>query len=103
MSADNGIYILVTMKKDSHDCEYRVAHAQAIDNLDYGTEEDKQNSMVQYFGKSKVYNESDAILFAHDLAKNYSVLEYGVSTIDLTPQEFPEIPYEQACNYWRHK
>lgn len=104
MSADNGIYILVTMKKNSHDCEYRVAYAHAIENIDYGTEEDKANSLVQYFGKSKVYDtETEAIIEAHAKAKNYSVLEYGVQTIDLTPQEFPDIPYEQACNYWRNK
>lgn len=104
MSADNGIYVLETMKKNSHDCEYRVAHCQAIDNLDYGTEEDKANTLVQYFGKSQVFEtESDALLFAYDLAKKYPVLEYGVSRIDLTPQEFPDIPYEQACAYWRNK
>ncbi|MAH32739.1 MAG: hypothetical protein CMG78_12160 [Marinobacter sp.] len=33
MSADNGVYILITQKGDLH--EFRVAHLQNIDNVDW--------------------------------------------------------------------
>lgn len=107
MSADNGIYILVTKKPGSDtEKEYRVAHAQAIENIDYGTDEDKMNSLVQYFGGPRVGyfdNRIDAIVYAHNTAQSYSVLEYGVQEIDYSFMEFPDTPYEQACAYWRNK
>jgi hypothetical protein len=59
MSADNGVYI--TKWNDG----FRVAHAQAIENIDYfpkGSERWKQ-AQIGYFGKSPVFKEkSEAIL-----------------------------------------
>jgi len=57
MSADNGTYILQT-----YGPEFRIVHAQAIDNI-YGDYDDENhswfpniNGIIDYFGKSKVYN-----------------------------------------------
>lgn len=88
MSADNGIYVLQTCKAVSSGdikYEYRIAHAQAIDNFDYyentSTEKLKEY-MVDIWGDSKVYgNRRDALQAAHELADGYEILEYGVRVI----------------------
>ena len=81
MSADNGIYIIKFPEG------YRVAHCQAIENIDYYPEgsKERKKALKDYFGKSKVFTEKDeAILFAHKLAKEIMdddfcpILEYGV-------------------------
>jgi hypothetical protein len=97
MSADNGIYILKTPRppkkvkwrefegkdvfayENQHGkYEYRVAHCQAIDNIDHS-----DLYLPVYFGKSPVYHDhapalQDAIL----LAKQYEVLEYGICDVE---------------------
>jgi hypothetical protein len=78
MSADNGIYIA------EFSDGFRVVHAQAIDNLNYfpqGSEEEKQE-WKNYFDGAKLFATKEAaILYAHELASEYDVLEYGVSFI----------------------
>ena len=83
MSADNGIYILetpITGKK-----EWRVTHAQAIENLHYqppkGWDMDPQE-VVTYFGKSQVFHsKAEALLRADEMARGFAILEYGIQTI----------------------
>jgi hypothetical protein len=82
MSADNGIYILKT--KD----QYRVVHAQAIDNLNWSFKNLSCDNdlvptrIVEYFGNcDPIKNEGEAIKIAHELKKTTSYLEYGICTI----------------------
>jgi hypothetical protein len=90
MSADNGIYI--ARFPDG----YRVAYAQAIENIDYyppGTTSYK-NELKRYFGNSPVFEEREgaekyAFEIYHEMEadeeKNglfgYFVLEYGISYV----------------------
>jgi hypothetical protein len=81
MSSDNGIYIIYFPEG------YRVAHAQAIENIDYfppGTIERKQE-LKKYFGKSKIFQSyKDAFTEAEKLANEIlkddfcPILEYGI-------------------------
>lgn len=96
MSADNGIYILTTVKSSKQEgyshvkCEpypvYRVAYAQAIDNFDWYREYQHYNLgayMLQTWGKSKVYTSyEEAMQAADDLYKQYEYVEYGISNIE---------------------
>jgi hypothetical protein len=97
MSADNGIYILSTttryqrvngtLKRLDKACRvYRVAHAQAIDNF-YNYQADELYNlgcyMKQVWGKSPVFfHETKALEYAHNMAKEFEYLEYGVSSIN---------------------
>lgn len=85
MSADNGIYIA------KFPDGYRVAHAAAIDNLDYypeGSEERKQ-VLKDYFGDAKVFQTheeaySEAKRIEKEWVKDdedFCFLEYGICTI----------------------
>lgn len=96
MSADNGVYILSTVRHSKQEgiawvkCDsyqvYRVAHAQAIDNLEYYKEKEPHNLgayMQDTWGTSPVYQDKDqAIIAAHKIADSIDVLEYGVSMIE---------------------
>lgn len=105
MSADNGIYILVTKKPGSGtEKEYRVVYAQAIENMEFGsTQEEKDYSLVCSFGnpKTPIFTDRDkALEYAHDMAKNCTILEYGVQEIDYTHREFPTVGWAVAVEYW---
>lgn len=83
MSADNGIFILQT-----YGPEYRVVHAQAIENV-YGKFDETTNhwkgdpeTLLSYFGKSKVFTDVvEAYDYAENMSKDYEFLEYGISLI----------------------
>lgn len=100
MSADNGVYILSTPSRDdpTHR-EYRVAHAQSIDNIS-ADPETNDLYLVLIFGKSKVYSDQQvaknkAHRIESEILHDCGVLEYGVCSIDWkTP--FPEITTEGA-------
>jgi len=93
MSADNGIYIGKFPKDIGH--EYRVIHAQAIENLEFfDKEEDAKKyagenprAIVEYFGGAPVYSETRAFHEAQRMEKEIlsddfcPILEYGISTI----------------------
>lgn len=88
MSADNGIYILRTYKPDTEqqEYEYRVAHLQAIDNLEW--DDDKQSYIIQnvrvMFRGCKVFdNALAATLEAKRLYKEIRFLEYGINFIEI--------------------
>jgi hypothetical protein len=91
MSADNGIYIL---KSDGP--EWRVAHAQAIENINYNRATGKTDpnhfnigEVVRYFGESQVFlSEEEALLEARRMESGYPILEYGICDIHL-PCKFP--------------
>lgn len=106
MSADNGIYILKTpapaiKKGDAYTnqhgkFEYRVAHTQAIENIDYC-----HFYIPIIFGDCVVFTSKDA---AEDEAfrmekeiinGDFPVLEYGISSIE-KPFPFPNMTVETA-------
>lgn len=106
MSADNGIYILVTTDKhkklNQYTTEntfgkgitaYRVAHCQAIDNLDWYEHNEFHNFgyiLDAYFGKSELfYDRGDALLHALNLQEDVGYTEHGISEIDCTKYNFP--------------
>ena len=91
MSADNGIYILKTSKKDR--IEYRVAHAVAIDNNWY--EENELHNLGWYlykvFGNSEVFtSRDDAFQKAYELENKAGWTEYGICEIDMSKYNFPD-------------
>lgn len=97
MSADNGIYILET-KRDENSSEYRVAYAQAIDNIfgkfndDTYHWEPNLEMMKNYFGNSSVHdNLIDALDKAEKMSYDYEYLEDGVCVLS----DFSEIPFPQ--------
>jgi len=83
MSADNGIYI-------AHFPDgVRVIHAQAIENLDYyHAGSDEYNKEIEsYFKSAKLFTDEDeAVKFAFQYAKEFDVLEYGVSDLGELPK-----------------
>jgi len=104
MSADNGVYILCTKN------EWRVAHAQAIENIDYFPECSLLGdaTLVQVFGLSKVFTFKDAACdYAFDLADKIDkegYLEYGISIIHREWITFPTMSFDEAArildDYW---
>jgi hypothetical protein len=93
MSADNGVYILVTTTGDGS--EYRVAHAQAIENIywnddikDFG---EKPNffEIWRYFKGAQVLDdERDALEVAAELLRKQHVCEYGIEMIDAVSDKY---------------
>ncbi len=111
MSADNGIYILKTrcvglqapfanndpQKVIAPFYEYRVLHAQCIGNIYYRVEtqsdQDQTNFVPEmtydYFKECQpLYDERQALIYAHRLADQTSILEYGVEILDHGEQVF---------------
>lgn len=93
MSADNGIFVL-NLKDQS-----RIIHAQAIDNLwwsfldfDSPAKEIVSTRAVEYFGGAVPMDKDVAIDKAFEMAREYRILEYGVSefNIDITWNELVE-------------
>lgn len=99
VSADNGIYILETPADPTP--EFRVTHAQAIENVWWNPETKEidqsywnEDEILAYFSKCKVYrNRLEALEVAHKMAEDYTVLEYGVSSLRC-PIKFPK---RQSC------
>lgn len=88
MSADNGIYILVSPHRTIPKLkEYRVAYGMAIDNLWYnedGSDELNMTEVIRYFQDSNVHNDPiHAWNEARIESKKYTILEYGVSEIKI--------------------
>lgn len=93
MSADNGVYILQT--KDG----YRVAHAQAIENISYGCKKGEWNEecVIAIFGRSQVHRDDiSALVEAKRIYDNVvsdeicPICEYGICPINFKHKEFPE-------------
>lgn len=96
MSADNGIYILQTLRnRQKHEqgwgpkCTpypvYRVAEASAIDNLQWFEWYQPYNVgayLLDVWGGSPVFESvEDAHKYAQELETNVPVLEYGISLL----------------------
>lgn len=96
MSADNGIYILQTLRNRQRDekgwgpkCApypvYRVAETSAIDNLQWYERYQPYNVgayLWDVWGDSPVFESAkDALKYAQELEVNTPVLEYGISLI----------------------
>jgi hypothetical protein len=96
MSADNGIYILKTIRNYKKEngglvrtkpyAVYRVAITNAIDNFDWYEINQPHNLgayMMDIWGCSPVYeNEQEAANYASKLEKQTSTLEYGICRIE---------------------
>lgn len=85
MSADNGIYILITPHQRDNSLEHRVAVCSAIENI-HGEEADKFLRM--YFGKCEPIKDRVAAMgIALDLYDTLidegGIVEYGVKQIKL--------------------
>ena len=98
MSADNGIYVLVTKRTRTQEngvifndgkehLVFRVAHVQAIDNFDWYQKNQIYNLgayMKDTWGASEVYKTVEAVMRkAVEMAKQYPVLEYGIRVIEV--------------------
>lgn len=84
MSADNGIYIGKFPTADGK-VEWRVAHAQAIENCDDGYELVGETDAwrVLIFGRSESYaSEEEALQRAKTLADEVDYTEYGICSVD---------------------
>lgn len=84
MSADNGVYILKNTKADKNGFEYRVVHAQAIENIFVNVNKYIPDAkMIKlYFDKAVVYDDKDeAQIEADILAEEEPVLEYGICNL----------------------
>jgi len=99
MSSDNGIYILKTPKGDGF--EYRVAHLQCIENVEWDEEagccsEDPdiqiKNARYMWDGCKVFVQETDALSFALKLESGLTILEYGISSIDIDREFDPSAP-----------
>jgi len=82
MSADNGIYLLEL--KD----EYRIIHAQGIENLWWSFEimglgqNMIPTRVIEYFdGSISFNNKKDALEHAKELSKDCDFLEYGIRVL----------------------
>lgn len=112
MSSDNGIYILKT-KAEEHAAtpfEYRVAHAQAIENIYWDPEkgETRQDGRFtpeiafMYFGRAPVFSKEDlALAEARRLEDQHTILEYGISMLDHGDQEFLTFTKEELAEFER--
>jgi hypothetical protein len=95
MSADNGIYILKTLAPTGRGFEFRIIHAQAIENLTYQHPTGNPCEIINYYLDTKVMtNQNKALKSAHNLYEEYTkdggYVEYGVSIIEFekTFEEF---------------
>jgi hypothetical protein len=107
MSADNGVYILPNPvfkneKWEDGEIEYRVAHAHAIENIDFPSLEKDYEWLI--FHKSEVFKtRSDAILEADRIYLNIvddkehpSYCEYGMQFLELRDHEFPKLTEDEV-------
>ena len=78
MSADNGIYI------HKFDDGWAVIHTQAIENIYWHKGDAPYNYKIlnEYFeGAPRFKTQPEALSYAWKLAKEYPMLEYGISEV----------------------
>lgn len=92
MSADNGIYILPSPKDGK--IEFRVAHAQAIENIDY----DPLYEVLLFKNAPVFQTYKEAIVYADKLAEDYDFLEYGIGVLDERKSPFLHLTEKEAMN-----
>lgn len=98
MSADNGVYVLIT-KDGKGQQEYRVAEAASISNL-FLDKNGNHNPMylnedyaIKIFGQSKIHNSretaaEEAQMLYEEMSRR-TIVEYGISFIDQSDSTFP--------------
>jgi hypothetical protein len=86
MSADNGVYVLLTETEKGP--EYRVAYANAIDNIygkynnDLGRYEGDVKCIKSTFAEAPIFHSlNEALDHAEELENDYEYLEDGVCVI----------------------
>ena len=97
MSADNGVYILATKGQDRGKKEYRVTHAQAIEDINYapdfppGRSDGLNTEYVQAkFGKSPIFTDRKiAEGYALRLQEELEWTEYGICFLDYRHVRYP--------------
>ena len=93
MSADNGIYILKLPVEGGY--EYRVAHEQAIDDIYFDYPDGNPMQVWLKFGLARSFGtDEDAWKHASEMAKDYVILEYGISELALP---FPMMHYARKA------
>ena len=106
MSADNGIYILVT-NRGKGKREYRVSEFQCVENLTYQPNYPAHNPQVSWdvmkshFGKSKVLTdrkiaEGYAMGIADHMEQCGHICEYGIVWLEFPTMRFPEIRWDNG-------
>lgn len=106
MSADNCIAVGEFPTKGGGK-EYRVIHAQAVENLDYGTQEMQDYTRVAYFGDATSFKgELEAMVEAERLAEEVinsaGVLEYGIQMF-FFDRPLLNVSMEEADEWLRKK
>lgn len=91
MSADNGVYILETKRGSGK--EYRVAHLQAVENVNWDTEKGEytndpdihiKNAREMWPLSLPVFtNKDEALARAFDIYEVLTICEYGVQTVKI--------------------
>jgi len=124
MSADNGVYILKTLARGAKYAYvplqegeispfyvYRVLHAQAIENIYYRVESQSDHDLFdqrtfvpevayEYFKECQpLFDEGRALIYAHQLADQTSILEYGVEILDHGEQVFQTFTDEEIQTF----
>lgn len=94
MSADNGVYVLLT--ETDKGPEYRVMYAQAIDNIygkfndELGKYEGDVSAITSTFGEADVFHSlNEALDHAEWIAEDYEFLEDGICVIS----DFKDLGY----------
>jgi hypothetical protein len=107
MSADNGVYILPSPifrdGQPTRELEYRVAHAMAIENIEYPPLE--KESEWDIFNKSTIFKSKPAALLEADIIyQKLPICEYGIQTLNTRDHEFPQFTKEEVKKrmdeYW---
>jgi hypothetical protein len=107
MSADNGVYVAKFPTLNSG-VEYRVAHLQNIEELDYNSIYDiPEDVVIAYrnfsFANSPIFlDEQEAIDYAYKLEESIVFTEYGVCSVEYnTPITMTERDAEKIIiDYW---
>lgn len=117
MSADNGIYILVT-KRGRNKKEYRVIHTQAIENVQYMPDYPvsrpclNKEELAYKFGNARVFTdrgiaEGYAVRWHETLTKDGVIVEYGICWLEYPYVRFPSAEYVWKVRAeeerWRHR
>ena len=105
MSADNGVYILVT-KRGHNKREYRVVECQCVDNITFDPDYPLYNfpihapqlnadNTISLFGKARVFTdqkiaEGYAQCLLDITIEKYGICEYGIVWLDYSAIRFPK-------------
>ena len=96
MSADNTIGVLATNRPNGKGLEFRVAHAQAIEDMDYEPDYPPDHpvfnrvAVLAIWGESEVFNDHDqAMIAAEYMEAEHGYVEYGIVVFYHSRIHFP--------------